>query len=242
MEIIGVAEIDKFSNAVLDYRFPDTKNYGDVSQIDTDTLPDFDVLVGGSPCQDLSIAKRERAGLMGNRSGLFFEYVRILRNKRPAYFVLENVASMSGNDRDFISETLGVEPTMINSALLTAQNRCRYYWTNIPNVHQPKDANVGIKDILEIEVDEKYFVDWQARKGKQIVLSGQEQIPCPIVETRSAIGEAQRAKNKQLFGIDSNKRNKHTVQYVAGTSNKTNCLTGSIRPVNMFIIQKEGGF
>ena len=110
--------------------------------MDTDELPDFDVLVGGSPCQDLSIAKNNRQGLMGNRSGLFLEYARILREKKPAYFVLENVASMNNKDRDFISETLNVEPIMINSALLTAQNRKRYYRTNIPNVQQPKDANI----------------------------------------------------------------------------------------------------
>ena len=177
---------------------------------------------------------------MGNRSGLFLEYVRILREKKPAYFVLENVASMSNTDRDFISETLGVEPIMINSALLTAQNRKRYYRTNIPNVHQPEDAGIGIEAILEADINEKYFVDWQARKGKQIILSGNEKTPCPIIEIRSKIGEAQRIKNKQLFGIDSNKRNKDTIQYIAGTSNKTNCLTGGIRAVNMFVVQKEG--
>lgn len=89
--------------------------------IDLDELPDFDILVGGSPCQDLSSNKNNREGLMGQKSGLFFEYVRILREKKPAFFVLENVASMKNDDKDFMSETLGVEPIKINSALLTAQ-------------------------------------------------------------------------------------------------------------------------
>lgn len=76
---------------------------------------------------------------MGARSGLFFEYVRIFKIKKPAFFVLENVASMKNEDKDFISETLGVQPIKINSALLTAQNRNRYYRTNIPNIGQPRD-------------------------------------------------------------------------------------------------------
>ena len=172
-------------------------------------------MVGGSPCQDLSIAKRERKGLLGNRSGLFLEYLRILREKKPAYFVLENVASMNKDDRDFISEMLGVEPIQVNSALLTAQNRNRYYRTNIPNVSQPEDANIHLEDILEEEIEKKYFVDRQATKGKQVVLSGNEPTPCPLVEVRSELGKQQREQNKQLFGIDRNKRNKDTVYYTA---------------------------
>jgi len=171
-------------------------------------------LVGGSPCQDLSIAKNNREGLKGSRSGLFLEYVRILREKKPTFFVLENVASMNNKDRDFISETLGVEPIMINSALLTAQNRKRYYRTNIPNVSQPTNANIGIQDILEDNVDKKYFYNRQAKKGKQTILSGNEKTPSPLIEIRSELGKAQRKQNKKLFGVDSNKRNKETVQYV----------------------------
>ena len=130
--MIGYSEIDQFSCAVLAHRFPEVKNYGDIKQIEANDLPDFDVLVGGSPCQDLSISKQNRQGLMGAKSELFFEYVRLLRSKKPRYFVLENVASMKNDDRDFISETLGVEPIKINSAVFTAQHRNRYYWTNIP--------------------------------------------------------------------------------------------------------------
>ena len=88
----------------------------------------------------------------------------------PAYFVLENVASMKNEDKDIISEMLGVQPIKIDSALLTAQHRNRYYWTNIPGVKQPKDAHILLPDILENEVDEKYFINWQNRKGKEIIL------------------------------------------------------------------------
>lgn len=182
--------------------------------IDLDELPDFDVLVGGSPCQDLSISKNDRQGLMGARSGLFFEYVRILREKKPAFFVLENVASMKNDDRDFISEMLGVEPIKINSNLLTAQSRSRYYRTNIPGIEQPKNKGVLLKDIIEMNVPEKYYVNRQARTGKKICLTGKEITPDSLVEVRTDIGKVQRAKNKELFGIDRNSRNKHTSQYI----------------------------
>lgn len=97
--------------------------------------------------------------------------MRILEAKLPAFFVLENVASMKNEDRDIISEMLGVTPIMINSALLTAQYRKRYYWTNIPGLCLPADVNISLQDILENDVDEKYFINWQGRKSKKIILS-----------------------------------------------------------------------
>ena len=119
---------------------------------------------------------------MGEKSGLFLEYVRILREKRPPYFVLENVASMNNLDRDFMSEILGVEPIKINSALLTAQNRNRYYWTNIPGIAQPRNLWFELYDILEPDVNDKYFIDWQNREGKQINLTGHEKTPVCLNE------------------------------------------------------------
>jgi len=92
----------------------------------------FDLLIGGSPCQDLSTAKANGKGLEGEKSSLFFEYVRILKEVRPKYFLLENVASMKKADKDEITRIMGVEPILINSALVSAQNRKRLYWTNIP--------------------------------------------------------------------------------------------------------------
>lgn len=118
----------------------------------------MDLLIGGSPCQDLSIAKTNREGLAGKRSGLFYEYLRILREVKPKYFVLENVASMPKEARETISQELGVEPIMINAALVSAQSRKRYFWTNIPSVALPKDQGILLKDILQKDVDEKYFL------------------------------------------------------------------------------------
>lgn len=127
-----------------------------------------DLLIGGSPCQDLSIAKQDRKGLKGNRSSLFFEYVRILKLTKPKYFVLENVASMSKADKQEITDTLGVEPILINSALLTAQQRKRLYWTNIPNVDQPEDKGIVLKDIIEdgyVNRNKAYCIDANYHKG-----------------------------------------------------------------------------
>jgi len=100
--IIGFSEIDKYASAVLKYHWPNTKNYGDIKKINWSEVPDFDLLTGGSPCQDLSIAGK-RKGLTGERSGLFYEYVRALQEKKPRYFIWENVkgALSSNGGRDF---------------------------------------------------------------------------------------------------------------------------------------------
>lgn len=144
------SEIDKYAIQVTQYNFPKTIQLGDVTKIDfTQFIGKIDLLIGGSPCQDLSVAKKDRKGLDGSRSGLFFKYVEALETIKPKYFLLENVASMRKEDRDTITEILGVEPIMINSALLSAQQRKRYYWTNIPNVIQPEDKEIFLKDIIE---------------------------------------------------------------------------------------------
>jgi DNA (cytosine-5)-methyltransferase 3A len=110
---------------------------------------EIDLIIGGSPCQDLSIAKQNRKGLDGERSGLFWEYVRLLKELKPKYFVLENVASMPADAKNEITKTLGVEPIMINAALVSAQQRKRLFWTNIPGVTQPEDKKIFLKDILQ---------------------------------------------------------------------------------------------
>lgn len=142
------SEIDKHAIKITQKNYPNTIQLGDIREIDTSKLDRIDLLLGGTPCQDLSIAG-SRKGLNGSRSCLFFEYVRLLKELKPKYFLFENVASMKSTDKDIISEYLGVEPILINSALVSAQNRKRLYWTNIPNVTQPEDKGILLKDILE---------------------------------------------------------------------------------------------
>lgn len=151
-ECVGYSEIDKYALEAYKHHYPEHKNFGDVSSIKIKDLPNFDLLVGGSPCQDLSISKKNRKGLKGKKSILFWDFVRILRAKKPKYFILENVASMHKTQRDIISKELGVEPVLINSSLVSAQQRKRLYWCNF-QVSQPKDKKVYLKSILEKNLD-----------------------------------------------------------------------------------------
>ena len=146
------SEIDKYAIQVTQKNYPDTIQVGDVNKLNYLELLDVDIVIGGSPCQDLSIAKQNREGLRGARSGLFWKYVEALEVIHPKYFLLENVASMRNEDRDAITATLKkiypeTECIMINSALVSAQQRKRYYWTNW-HVEQPQDKGVLLKDIL----------------------------------------------------------------------------------------------
>lgn len=149
VEAYYASEVDKYAITVSQRNWPDIIQVGSVVGLDTAQFKDIDLLIGGSPCQDLSIAKKDRKGLEGDRSGLFWEYVRILKEVKPKYFILENVASMPKEARALITETLGVEPIMIDAALVSAQRRKRLFWTNIPNVVLPEDRGILLKDILE---------------------------------------------------------------------------------------------
>ena len=157
-------EIDKYAIAVSSRNHPSIEHCGDVKTL-TEKI-DCDILIGGSPCTDLSIAKQNRQGLAGNASSLFWEYVRIKNLLQPKWFILENVASMKEADKDSITKAMGVEPIMICASLVSAQRRRRYFWTNIP-VSQPTDKKIMLKDILQPEVDNKYFTKHTIEQLKQ---------------------------------------------------------------------------
>ncbi len=180
------SEIDKYAVKIAAKNYPDNIRLGSVTDIHvmypyreyktgespqhrTYFFGDVDLLIGGSPCQDLSIAKADRKGLEGSRSSLFWEYVRILKEVRPRYFVFENVASMPAAAKAAITEALGVEPIMIDAALVSAQRRKRLFWTNIPDVRLPEDKGILLKDILEdgIAPDDKALTV-QATYGKKV--------------------------------------------------------------------------
>lgn len=159
------SEIDKYANFVNTKNHTDVINIGDINNIDHkiySKYAPFDLIIGGSPCQDLSIAKRGRKGLSGPNSGLFWKMAAIIDYFKPKYFLVENVSSMSKENAQIITNTLKVEPMLINSALVTAQSRKRLYWTNIPNITQPEDKHVYLKDIIEPYVDSKYFYSEKA--------------------------------------------------------------------------------
>ena len=147
-------EIDKYAIQVSKKNHSIITHKGDVKELKT-VVP-CDILIGGSPCTDLSIAGK-KDGLEGERSKLFWEYVRIKNLLKPKWFILENVASMRDKDKAIITEAMGVEPIMIDAGLVSAQRRKRYFWTNIPTV-LPEDRGIVVGHILQPEVDEKYYV------------------------------------------------------------------------------------
>ena len=157
------SEIDKYAIQVTQKNWPDTIQLGDVKNVWARNLPKIDLLIGGSPCQDLSNYKYDRGdvkGLKGNKSALFWHYVRLLRTCKPKYFLLENVASMEQKWADAISKELGVKPIMINSALVCAAERKRLYWTNIPQLLFLQDKKINLEDIVQTEnIPEKYWMD-----------------------------------------------------------------------------------
>jgi len=157
------SEINKPSIKVTQKNYPDTIQIGDVTKVkykrgflyyeDVNSIMKkvfvgkIDLVIAGSPCQDFSRANTKGEGIKGKKSGLFWEFERILREVQPTYFLLENV-KMSEHDKSIIDNTLGINGIMINSNLVSAQNRERYYWTNIPDISQPKNMGIFFKDII----------------------------------------------------------------------------------------------
>lgn len=176
---VGFSEINKFPISVYKSHFPGHKNIGDIALVvwkhDKNgemladkkdrpilnkkalrKLPDFDLLVGGSPCQGLSGANITRRELADPRSRLFYAFLQILRFKKPEHFILENVASMSKHSREVITKLLGVDSIEINSDLVTAQGRKRYYWCSW-KLKAPKDRKIFFEDIREKKFSKKYY-------------------------------------------------------------------------------------
>lgn len=141
-------EIEKNAIKATETNFPDVVQHGDVTIEDfTKYKGKIDLLIGGSPCTNLSMAGNGQ-GLKGSQSKLFYEYARAIKEAQPKYFLLENVI-MKKEWEDIITNILGVEPIEINSSLVSAQNRRRLYWTNIPNVTLPEDKKITLEDTLE---------------------------------------------------------------------------------------------
>ena len=185
------SEVDKYAIQTTKKNYPGTKHLGDVREVNPDELPKIDILIGGSPCQSFSFAGKkkgmstkceieilslehylelkEQNFQFEGQSYLFWEYMRLLKAVKPKYFLLENVV-MSSKWENVMSKAIGIKPIKINSALVSAQNRNRLYWTNIKAepqglfddlecmIQQPKDKGIVLKDVLEKDVDEKYFL------------------------------------------------------------------------------------
>ena len=138
------SEIKKHAIKVTQHNYPKTIQLGDVTKITKDMLPKIDMVIGGSPCQDFSRGNKERLGLDGEKSGLFMQYLRIVEELRPRFFLLENVV-MDFLDRKAIDGYMNCLPIRINSSLVSGQIRDRFYWTNIG----PSDMTIfGVHECL----------------------------------------------------------------------------------------------
>ena len=164
------SEIDKYAMQVSAANYPEIIQVGDITKLDLSTLPKIDLVMGGSPCQGFSFAGKQLA-FDDPRSALFFEFVKCVKELNPKYFLLENVR-MKKEYLDIISEYMGVEPIFINSSLVSAQSRQRYYWTNIPNVEQPEERGIILRDILQdgfdTERDKSHCLDANYYKGSSV--------------------------------------------------------------------------
>lgn len=176
------SEIDKYCIKVTQENYPNTIQLGDIIDIDVNQLPKIDLIIGGSPCQDLSFASNTRTGLEGTRSGLFYNYVDILKKLSPKYFIFENVR-MKKEWISIIDNELGVESTLINSSIITAQSRPRLYWANF-KIKEIEEKNILLKDIIDngyVNRDKSYCIGasygnggnprWYAKGKKQIVFN-----------------------------------------------------------------------
>lgn len=226
------SEIDKFAIQTAKKNFPDTIHLGDVTKIQTsgDHLLDefecghkIDLLIGGSPCQGFSYSGK-RLNFDDPRSKLFFEYVRLLKALKPKYFLLENVR-MAKASQDVISEYLGVEPIVINSNLVSAQNRHRLYWTNIPNVTQPKDKGILLRNVLEDydTIGEEHFhsnkaMEYMERGNKKWMQAG----------SRRADRYTQSPDKEKAFTLTANFHKGVPYNYFDDTRATSNETTGLI--------------
>lgn len=175
------SEIKEHAIKVTQHNYPETIQVGDVTKLSSVDLPEIDLLIGGSPCQDFSVGNLERRGLKGDKSKLFYEYLRLLNQLKPTHFLLENVR-MTDESRDALSEYLGVEPIFIDSIDFCYQTRKRYYWTNIP-VGEWKPKNVNFQDYKD--TDYEYCKKFKVKKTPSRVAMWVGK--CPNVTNRSYI-------------------------------------------------------
>lgn len=198
------SEIKKTAINVTQYHYPNTQQLGDIRNINGYQLPKIDLLIGGSPCKGISKLNRNQNGLKHKESSLFYEYERLRKEVNPTYFILENT---HGNKEatNTITEILGVKPISINSRIFTAQNRPRYYWTNIEHITIPKNRAITTKDIFDFNGDlvSKNRLRWLLSKsGQNSISKGYTKLnPYPIAGCITANGHKKWNEN---YVIDSN--------------------------------------
>jgi len=240
------SEIDKYAIQVTQANFPNTIQIGDVKAVKPEDYADIDLIICGSPCQGFSFAGKQLA-FDDPRSALFFEFIRILKQVKPKYFLLENVR-MKKEFIEIISQQVSecypelpgtdlfdskIEPILINSALLSAQSRQRLYWTNIPNVKQPEDLGIVLKDILEddyeTERDKSYCIDANYFKGASVE-QYQKKSRRQLVNKPKQVGIASEIKGhdilKRVYSPDGKSP---TLNSMGGGNREPKVVSGALR-------------
>jgi DNA-cytosine methyltransferase len=233
-------EIDKYAMQVTQHNFPDTIQLGDVQFVTKETFGThkIDLVIGGSPCQGFSFAGKQ-LNFEDPRSALFFEFVRLVKELKPKYFLLENV-KMKKEYQNVITQYMGVEPIEINSSLVSAQTRKRLYWTNIPNVSQPEDKGVVLRDIIESGCIDDRMVNegkshcltarysgavwWNSIERKQRTMISLEQVDNKLRHkeaTKKGYAEAGEGEGLDLTFPESKTRRGRAMK------DKSNCLTAA---------------
>ena len=202
------SEIDPHAIRVSQSNWPDIIHLGDVTKVKADDLPAIDLILAGSPCQGFS-HNGKKLGFDDPRSRLFWHFVRLVEECKPTWWLLENVR-MKKEWADIISEAVGCQPVIINSALVSAQRRVRYYWTNIPFAGQPEDRGLVLKDILEKPVaEEQPMTD---RSGKSYSLTA----------TYHRCGKAETGEPYESELIHNTARHQRTCVQVVGQDREVN--------------------
>ena len=171
--------------------YPNTIQLGNILNLKGSDLPKIDLFIGGSPCKGISRLNKNQEGLEHSESRLFWEYIRLLDEVKPKYYLLENT---HGNKEatNTITETLGIKPISINSKLVSAQNRPRYYWTNIPDIKQPLDKGITTNDIFDYSgvLADECRVKWlNSESGKKSIKNGYTKVnPYPKSGCLTALG------------------------------------------------------
>lgn len=226
------AEVDKYAIKVSGENYPSIKQVGDVTKLKAEDFPKIDLIIGGSPCQGFSFAGKQ-LNFDDPRSALFFEFVRLLKELKPKYFLLENV-KMKKDYQKIISDLLEVEPIEINSSLLSAQNRRRLYWTNIPGLKQPKDKAILLCDIIESGVVDRnksyciYANYWKGTNIEQYIKKARRQIifeAAAFTERRTEEAKRIRKEYQKKYGRDFSPR--RAKEMFLRNDGKMNCLTAT---------------
>ena len=221
------SEIDKYAIQVTQKNYHNTIQLGDIAKWKEWDIEKPDLIMGGSPCQGFSFAGKQ-LNFDDPRSKLFFVFADIIKHYKPKYFLLENV-KMKKESQQVITDIMGVEPVEINSALVSAQNRKRLYWTNIPGILQPKDKKIYLKDIIEngvVDKEKSYCLDacyWKGTTIEQYINKKRRQVA--FTERRTEEAKKIRKEFMQKYGRDFSPR--RAKELIPRNDNKMNCLTST---------------